>query len=245
MKRMAFCLLLALPLTVVGQKRVAKMTWERLEITDRFDNQANARLTQVVAPYRAGVDSIMAPVLGQSLVGMSGGRPESLLGNWGADVLVEQSAFDGLPQADLGIINVGGLRNNMPKGTVTQGDVMLISPFQNVLSRVTMKGDDLLSLFRDIAAVGGEGVSHSVRLVINKKGELLSATVGGQEIDPERHYVVATLDYLAEGNDKLYSFKKKMDMKVSKFLARDAMMQSIRQNCTIDAKIEGRITIKD
>lgn len=38
----------------------------------------------------------MMPVLGLSRVAMAAGRPESLLGNWAADVLVEGSTATGL-----------------------------------------------------------------------------------------------------------------------------------------------------
>ena len=70
---------------------------------------------------------------------------------------MEYSDFKDGKKADLGIVNVGGLRNNMPKGVVRRGDIILISPFDNRLAMVYIKGSDLLSLFQDVAAV------HAVR----------------------------------------------------------------------------------
>ena len=95
---------------------------------------------EIVKPYKARVDSTMMPVLGLSRVAMAAGRPESLLGNWAADVLVEGSTATGLERADMGLMNVGGLRNNMPEGVVRRGDVMLISPFENRLVVLEMLG---------------------------------------------------------------------------------------------------------
>lgn len=43
---------------------------------------------------------------------------------------------------------------------------------------------------------------------ISKDGKLLDATLNGQPIDEKASYRVATLDYLAEGNDQLTAFKK-------------------------------------
>ena len=198
----------------------------------------------LVAPYKASVDSMMAPVLGMSRVSMMAGRPESLLGNWAADVMVEGGTATGLEPADMGLINVGGLRNNMPEGIVRRGDIMLISPFENHVVVLEMKGVDLLELMKNIAAVRGEGVSSSVRMEITGSGELLSCTIGGKEIDPHRIYTVATIDYLAEGNDKMYALKKAIKRHEIGILARDVMMDYVIKHRTIDSKMEGRIVVK-
>ena len=70
----------------------------------------------------------------------------------------------------------------MPEGTVRRGDIILISPFQNKLALLTLKGRDLMELFRNIAAVKGEGVSHEVALVVSKEGKLISARLNGKKI---------------------------------------------------------------
>ena len=107
-----------------------------------------------------------------------------------------------------------------------------------------MKGSDLLELMRNIAAVKGEAVSSSVRMEITADGQLLSCTIGGKEIDPERTYTVATIDYLAEGNDKMYALKKAVKRHDIGLLARDAMMEYVIKHRIIDSKMEGRIVVK-
>ena len=224
--------------------KVRSFAWERVEVTSELDATPSAEATKVVAPYKASVDSMMAPVLGLSRVAMTVKRPESLLSNWAADVMVEGGTATGLEPADMGLVNVGGLRNNMPEGIVRRGDIMLISPFENYVVVLEMKGADLLELMHNIAAVKGEGVSSSVRMEISAEGELLSCTIGGKEIDPERIYTVATIDYLAEGNDKMTALKKAVKRHEIGILARDVMMEYVLKHQVIDSKIEGRITIK-
>lgn len=221
------------------------ITSERIEVTSRLDKHPNAEALSFVGRYKSSVDSVMAPVLGESLVGMSAARPESLLSNWAADVLVEFSDYKGEGRADLGLVNVGGLRNNMPQGVVRRGDVILISPFDNRLAIVHLTGNNLMELFRNIAAVHGEGVSHEVQLVITSDGQLVDAKVGGQPVDSDRVYRIATLDYLAEGNDKMFALKKAQRLDVSDLFTRDCMMQSIQRHKKITSQLEGRITIKD
>ena len=224
--------------------KVSSFCWERVEVTPELDARPSVEAAKILAPYRAKVDSIMAPPLGLSRVAMSAKRPESLLSNWAADVMVEGGTATGLERADMGLINIGGLRNNMPEGIVRRGDVMLISPFENYLVVLEMKGSDLLELMKNIAAVKGEGVSSSVRMEITSDGELLSCTIDGKEIDPNRIYTVATVDYLAEGNDKMFALKKAVKRHDIGILARDIMMEYVLKHRVIDSKIEGRIVVK-
>lgn len=224
--------------------KVRSFCWERIEVTSDLDATPSIEAANIVAPYKASVDSMMAPPLGLSRVAMSPKRPESLLSNWAADVMIEGGTATGLEPADMGLVNIGGLRNNMPEGIVRRGDIMLISPFENYVVVLEMKGKDLLELMRNIAAVKGEGVSSSVRMEISPDGDLLSCTIGGKEIDPNRIYTVATIDYLAEGNDKMYALKKAVKRHDIGILARDIMMEYVIKHRVIDSKIEGRIIIK-
>lgn len=235
---------LTLQLASAQQYKVKSTKWKRIEVTSELDAKPDSQALAIIAPYKVSVDSVMSPVLGMSRVAMNPNRPESLLSNWAADVMVEGSTATGLPAADMGLVNIGGLRNNMPKGIVRKGDVILISPFENSLVVLEMKGKDLLRLMQNIAAVGGEGVSSSVRLVISKDGKLISATINGEKISHKRTYTVATLDYLAEGNDKMYALKKAKKRHEIGLKTRDVMIESIIKHRIIDAKMEGRIIIE-
>ncbi len=215
----------------------------RYEVTRNLDAVPDSNALRIVAPYRQAVDSIMSPVLGESEVAMSPDRPESPLSNFVADVLLESSARIG-KKADIGLCNIGGLRSTMPKGKVTYGDVLEIAPFENHLCIVSLTGSRLTELMEQIAAVGGEGISGA-RLVITQEGQLLNAEVNGRPISPQAIYTIATLDYLAEGNDKMYALKKHLTKNTSKIAVRDLIMEAIRradaQGRKVTAQIEGRI----
>lgn len=79
---------------------------------------------------------------------------------------------------------------------------------------------------------------------ITEDGKLLSCTINGEEIDPKRIYTIATLDYLAEGNDKMYALKKAVKRHEIGILARDVMMEYVIKHRVIDSKVEGRIVVK-
>lgn len=235
-----------LPLAAVAQHYgLAGVKAARYEVTRQLDVRPDSVALRVVEPYRSAVDSVMSPVLGESAVAMQAGRPESLLSNFVADVLRDASVRVG-KQADIGLCNIGGLRSTMPAGKVTYGDVLEIAPFENHLCVLALEGRKLEELMEQIAAVGGEGIS-GVRLVITRDGRLLSAEVGGRPIEYNCIYTIATLDYLAEGNDRLYALKDHLSNNTTDITVRDILVEAIRgahaQGQKITAAIEGRIVL--
>ena len=105
----------------------------------------------------------------------------------------------------MSIMNVGGIRHHMPKGAVTEGQILSTYPFSNRLVIVGIKGADIIEALRISAAKGGEAVSENVRVITDLNGALKRVVIDGKEMDPEKEYIVSTIDYVAEGNDDLVS----------------------------------------
>ncbi len=223
---------------------------KRLEVTKALDCCPDEGAWNLIRPYKAAVDSLMGPVLGRSSIFMDAARPESLLSNWVADVLREASGHvEGMKRAaDIGLCNMGGLRAALPEGEVTVGDVMEVAPFENSLCVLTLRGDALLALMRQIASSGGEGVSHGVELVADAKGGIKSVRLNGKRIKPGKEYTIATLNYLAEGNDGMLALKDAIARKDTDVMVRDVLMDFIRRQSEkgkmITSKIENRIVIE-
>lgn len=223
----------------------------RILIDKAYDARPDAGAAAFIAPYKQQVDSIMRPVVGRTAHPMQAQKPESDLSNLLADILVwGGKEFDEKP--DFGVYNVGGIRASLPEGEITYGDVLNVAPFENHICFLTLTGQKVSELFAQIATRGGEGVSSSVRLVITRDGKLVSATLNGQSVDPQKSYRVATLDYLAQGNDGLVAFKSKTDA-----LSPDDEPHDVRyiivaylkhlasQGKAAESKAEGRITISE
>ncbi len=105
-------------------------------------------------------------------------------------------------------MNKGGIRNNLPKGDITQGSVIDIAPFDNSIVVMEIKGSDLLDNFAIMAAQDGQGVSGNVKAVYDPNTfELNSVTIDGKKINPNATYTLATIDYLAAGNDYMTPLK--------------------------------------
>ena len=230
--------------------QVASVERSRILVDNRFDRQPDAQAEAFMQPYKQEVDKVMSPVVGKAAEYMWAQKPESNLSNLLADILVwGGKKFDEQPQ--MGLYNMGGIRAAFSAGDVTYGDVLDVAPFENKICFLTLTGEKLIELFRQVARTRGEGVSHGVELVITNDGQLVSAKLNGQDIDPQQGYRIATLDYLAQGNDGLEAFKAKTDV-VSpqeeennvRFIIMDYFREQAAKGLAVDAKVEGRIVMQ-
>ena len=222
----------------------------RILVDKTYDAAPDAGAMAFLAPYKQKVDSLMSPVVGTRAAYMAAHRPESELSNLLTDIIVWGSKkFDEHP--DFGVYNMGGIRAALPKGNITYGDVLEVAPFENKICFLTLTGDKVLELFRQMALRGGEGVSHSVRLKISSDGNLLSAQINGKPVKKDAKYRIATLDYVAQGNDEMEAFKAKTDVVQPQssennvcFIIMDYFREKAAQGQSVSAKTEGRIVVE-
>ena len=204
-----------------------------------------------MVPYKHDVDSIMSPVVGQIARYMAAKKPESELSNLLADILMWAGKLY-QEKPDFSVYNMGGIRAAFAQGEVTYGDVLDVAPFENKIAFVTLSGEKVLELFRQMAMTGGEAVSHGVQMVITSDGKLKSVRINGEDVNPQASYRVASIDYLIQGNDRLEAFKAKTDVKspqeVSnnlRFIIMDYFREQAAKGIVVDSRIEGRCVVED
>ena len=230
--------------------QLSSISHQRIVIDKRFDANPDMQATAFLSPFKHVVDSVMGPVVGIAAHNMAADRPESDLSNLMADILIWASK-DYNEHPAIGIYNIGGIRAALIRGEVTYGDIVNIAPFENKICFLTLTGENLLELFRQIAARYGEGVSHGTELVISTEGKLLSAKLNGKEIDPTAEYRVATIDYVAQGNDGMSAFKKGTNLispqeesNNTRFILMNYFKMKAAKGESVSSKTEGRIVVK-
>ena len=188
--------------------------YELIPITDRFPvENLDAEMIEFIKPFREVVDSVNNVVIAYSAFDLDKVKTGGLanltadmgfqLGKLAADSL--RRSNPDFPEVDLAIMNVGGIRHHMPKGAITEGQILSTYPFSNHLVIVGVKGRDIIDALKVSAAKGGEAVSGNVRVVTDSDHNLLRVVIDGVEMDPEKEYILSTIDYVAEGNDDLVS----------------------------------------
>lgn len=116
---------------------------------------------------------------------------------------------------DLGIMNAGGVRADLPKGDVTFQDVLTVQPFGNSIAYGTLTGQDILDALeaqwqpgssRPRLALGlSAGFEYAYDPTAEQGQRVISATLDGEEIDPSAEYTVATSTFLFDGGDNFAS----------------------------------------
>lgn len=168
------------------------------------------------------------------------------LSNFLVDRLMIEVADATGKKVDVGILNNGGIRVDMPKGNVLLDDIVSMMPFNNYISYVGLKGKDLLYLFENMAK-GKVQIVGGVQMVVNGK-ELESLLVGGKPVDPEKIYGVATIDFLLDGGDRINVARNAKELIITKTILCDAILPYIKsltaQGKNIEYFVDDRVVIK-
>ncbi len=144
-------------------------------------------------------------------------RSAGVYANWAGDFAARygRTIADSLRRAGtevapvaFGIMNVGGIRQPMQAGPVTEGHILSTFPFSNRMRLVEISGADLIETMKIVAPKGGEAVSGEVRVVTDSAGNFRRMLIDGREVDPDKRYVVSTIDYVADGNDDMTPMKR-------------------------------------
>lgn len=227
--------------------RITKVEGKMIDIDSTWDAHPDSNAVALLKPYKEEIDK-MYNVIGVSEEKMDKGRPEGLLSNLVAEVIRQAAVKVRDKPADIGLVNIGGLRNILPAGNITEATIFEILPFENSLCVLRMKGIHMKTLMASIASLNGEGVS-GVRMEITKDGKLLNCTIGGQPIDDDKLYTVATNDYLADGNGSMDAFLQAEKRECPDGITiRDLFIEYVKKQTAAGKKItsalDGRITVK-
>ena len=179
-----------------------EIVYSHIPVNSAWDEAASryTAMNEWLAGYRYGVDSIMSNPVAVSARHLANSSPA--LQNWVSDAAMEIiKQLSGIKNIDCAIMNKGGIRVDMPEGTVTEGIIRSMFPFENRFVVLEMPGTELLESVKLLCGRGGDAVSKELKATFNSKGEVTSATVKGKKIDPKKTYIVATIDYLANGGD--------------------------------------------
>ena len=152
---------------------------------------------------------IKDPASGERIVRVS----ETNLGDLCAD------AYRAMSGADVAIVNGGGVRADIPAGDITYGQIIAVHPFGNEMCVVECTGQEILDALelgcsKLPAESGGflqvSGMTYTVDLNVESSVKLdengmfvsvegdrrvTDVTIGGEPLDPEKTYTLASHNY--------------------------------------------------
>jgi 2',3'-cyclic-nucleotide 2'-phosphodiesterase (5'-nucleotidase family) len=204
-------------------------------------------LAQMIHPYRINLASEMEVRIGHNQTELSNrGNGETALGNFVADMQkIFAETYLGY-EIDLSVINNGGLRNSLPAGPVTIGNIYELSPFDNYLYILELNANDIRKLAEYVIENKNLGI-NGMQLK-SEAGEVTFLQVNGEELQEEKTYKLAINDYLANGGDNMAFLKELPRLESSDQLLRDILIEQIKvlneKGLSISSKIEGRLILK-
>ena len=203
-------------------------------------SEPDSNILSIISPYQIGIDSVMNEILCINNTVMKKGRPESLLGNFVADLCLNQISN----QADICVLNMGGLRTVLPIGEITKGKIYELMPFENELVILELEIKSFIELL-DHITMKNEPFS-GIEIIKSHKGYHINNINDDVEtyfkINKKQYIKVLTTDYLANIGEKMSFFQNKEQIKVGIKL-RDAIINYCMKQDTIAVKIDNRIKI--
>ena len=190
--------------------------------SDISTTKVDSSIWKIIAPYKKTLDADMNEVLCYAKTDLKKGQPESLLGNWTADLCLEEAQDLFQDTIDMVLFNNGGLRASLSEGDITKRDIYQLMPFENELVVLSLSLDDVDDLMNYLKYTGGQPSAFSEWFKID-----------------ELPFYVLTTDYLANGGDKMHFLNNK-HQNVLGVKMRDAIIQYCFEKDTIASQLDNR-----
>jgi len=229
--------------------KISKVSWKTKSTKDK--SLEDKKLADIAKKYHdiALIDS--QKIVGNAKVELNGRRSqmrssETNLGNLLTD------AMRSIGNADIAIMNGGGIRESIPEGEINLYKLGKVLPFSNSLLTIELKGELIYKAIErglwsypsgsNGAFLQVSGISYVFDGSKPAGQRLVEVTKDGKPLEKDKLYKVAINDYLYNGGDYYEEFK---DAKIISFgaLLKDVLTQYIQEKKEVAPEVEGRITV--
>ena len=220
---------------------MVSVTTEMIPVNADADGIQDTAYLAELAPIKADLERAMNVQIGYTPERMWVAAPECPMLNWASDALWEAAKQVYPGQVDIAIVNMGGMRCEWQAGSITKGCVYELMPFDNKLVVLTLTGADIVELCESFARYGGQGVAGMRVTIAND--QVADIQIGGKPLNKKASYKVATSDYLSGGADHMDALTRYTELWNSDLLIRELYLEAVREQDTIRAAVDGRMTM--
>ena len=179
---------------------------------------------------------------------------ESSLSNLLAEAAKWSVAANSSVTPDIGIMNAGGVRDDLPAGDITYKQAFSVQPFGNENSYKTLKGADFKEALEQQWKPGQDrprlalGLSNNVSYTYNPDAEqgerITSITINGKPMDMDKNYIVAGSTFLLTGGDSFDALTKGSEMSNIGLVDVDAFIQYLRSGEELTPRGQSAVGVK-
>jgi 2',3'-cyclic-nucleotide 2'-phosphodiesterase (5'-nucleotidase family) len=195
---------------VVGTNRAVKSKSARtITVANSPNLKGDTEIAARLAALTKTQDAVLSQKVASTAIALEGKREivrtqQSNLGTLIANGMLFVSG------ADIALMNGGGIRDSIPAGDITLKQVYTIMPFGNYIQTGKFKGSELDAILENgvgkLPAPDGRfphlaGWTYSLDISKPAGDRVSNIMVGGQPVDPNKEYTLATLNFLFNGGD--------------------------------------------
>jgi len=205
-------------------------------------------ISKVVDRINRANETITSQVVGETNVVLNGERGNVRTGETNLGDLITDAMRVKL-DTDAAITNGGGIRASIDKGEITQGEIITVLPFGNTSMAIELSGADLKAALEhgvsEYPATEGlfpqvSGIKFTFDGEAEPGNRVQKVWVGGEALDPNKMYTVATNDFMKAGGDGYSMFTDAPIVKEAGGLE-EVLMEYIEANAPVAPETEGRI----
>ncbi len=226
------------------KEKLVELTGKQIKINDSI--QGVDSILAFVAPYGKHIDEVLDGQLAYAPkdITKEDGRYNTSEGNLMADIVLEQAnpIFESRTgkQIDFVLLNFGGIRSSISKGSVSTRTAYEVMPFENHIMVVELSGQSVRKLIGFLVKKQTAHPISGLQIVLDKNDSLQSVDIKGKPFDENRHYYVATSNYLLGGGDNMVFFKEAFQVTDLDYFIRKAMIDYFIKKDTITAAVDER-----
>lgn len=195
-----------------NKENIIKIEGKQIGVTNT--NGEDANIETFIKPYRERIDKDMEEVLAYAPeIFEKKGQWQTNIGSLQADITLASAnkilQLREKKSVDICLLNNGGIRAIIPQGNVTTRTAFELMPFENNLVVVALKGEQIVEMVDYIIKEKKPHPLSGMQIILAKdEKSYKSISVQGKPLDLNKTYYVATNDYLYNGGDSMYFFKK-------------------------------------
>lgn len=207
---------------------------------------SNKDIEAVIEPYKINLDKSMTKILSYSTdtYSKNDGNYNTAIGNLMADAIMELSnpIFKSRTgkNLDMVLLNHGGIRSVLSKGNITTRTAYSLMPFENSVIVVALKGTVIMEMISYLKEFGKPHPISGLELVLNSDNTYNTILIGGEPVEMEKTYHVATNDYLYKGGDQMYFLKKSDTLYDLNYKIRTVLIDYFKTYDTLSPKKDQR-----
>jgi len=226
-----------------------------VENPDLFLIEGDQGINEMISQHTQPLSRLLDTPLGRTGVRLSTIRSEVRSGeNAFANMLADSVRL--ATNADIALINGGSIRGDTvyeANSYLTRNHLQAEMPFRNTIALLEVTGQQVWDALEHGIPCKKEfdgcypHVSNLEIVYSTSKQSLISVSVGGQSIERDRTYKLATTDFLAIGGDGYGMLKQTSRLKSVNTgqLTREILSKYILDNETVTPSIEGRIIFQN